>query len=78
MSATPFSHTEPALLPILSELSLLEPIFHTQNFGITLADFEKRMAPDYWEVGASGRRYSRKFIVSFLAENPPVDAASAG
>lgn len=36
------------------------------------------MADDYWEVGASGRLYSREFIVRHLEENPPVAAAAAG
>ena len=35
------------------------------------------MASDYWEVGASGRRYSREFILETLAQHPPVDAARA-
>lgn len=66
------------LLAVLRELLPLEPIFHTKEFGLTLADFEKRMAADYWEVGASGSRYSREFILDLLAKNPPLDAASAG
>jgi hypothetical protein len=33
--------------------------------------------PHYWEVGASGRRYSREFILRTLEQNPPVDAVSA-
>lgn len=74
----PFTQTDPNLLPILRELLPLEPIFHTHDFGLIRVDFEKRMSPDYWEVGASGRRYSREFILDFLARNPPVDAASAG
>ncbi len=36
------------------------------------------MAPGYWEVGASGRRYSRAFLLQHLAANPPVDADAAG
>jgi len=36
------------------------------------------MAPENWEVGASGRRYSRKFILGRLDRNPPADAASVG
>ena len=78
MADSPFAHTDADLLPILHELLRLEPIFHTKEFGLTRTDFEKRMAPDYWEIGASGRRYSREFILDFLAKNPPVDAASAG
>lgn len=74
----PFTSTNPHLLPILHELLPLEPIFHTKAFGLTRADFEERMAQDYWEVGASGRRYSREFILDFLAKNPPVGSTSAG
>ena len=36
------------------------------------------MAPDYWEVGASGRRYSRKFILRHFEEKPPIEARRAG
>ena len=77
MSATWFRDTAPDLLPILRELLPFEPIFHTRAFGLTSADFGPRMSPEYWEVGASGRRYSREFILDFLSKNPPVDAASA-
>jgi hypothetical protein len=73
-----FTQTEPDLLPILEELRHREPIFHTPAFETTRSDFERMMAVDYWEVGASGRRYSRDFILEWLSEPPPVDAASAG
>jgi hypothetical protein len=72
-----FTHTEPDLLPILEELRHREPIFHTPAFGTTRSDFERMMAVDYWEVGASGRRYSRDFILEWLSETPPVDASAA-
>jgi hypothetical protein len=36
------------------------------------------MAGDYWEVGASGRRYSREFILAHLRRNPPATAESQG
>jgi hypothetical protein len=71
-----FFTTDPALLPILDELRPLEPIFHTPEFGLEPADFDRRTAPDYWEVGASGRRYSREFILQMLADAPPVNAAT--
>jgi hypothetical protein len=74
---TPFTITDPALRPILDELRPLEPIFHTPAFGTTTAGFAARMSPDYWEIGASGRRYSRDFILHMLAENPPIDATTA-
>jgi len=70
MPVAPFTHTQAALLPTLTELIPLEPIFHTQDFGVTPSDFERRMAPEYWEIGASGRRYSREFILDFLAKIP--------
>lgn len=31
-----------------------------------------------WEVGVSGRRYTRAFILRSLAERPPADAGSLG
>jgi len=69
-----FFTTDPTLTPILDELRPLEPIFHTPDFGLEPADFERRTAPDYWEVGASGRRYSRDFILQMLADSPPANA----
>jgi hypothetical protein len=63
---------------VLEELTRLEPIFHTAEFGMTAADFERRMAADYWEVGASGQIYSREVIFEHLEKNPPVDAQAAG
>jgi hypothetical protein len=72
-----FYKTPPELAAILDELRPLEPIFHTMEFGLEPADFERRTAPDYWEIGASGRRYSRDFILQMLADSPPVNAATA-
>ena len=73
-----YTQTDPTLVAALEELRRREPIFHVAKFGTTIADFERLMSPDYWEVGASGRRYSREFILAHLRENPPVDAAKAG
>ena len=42
------------------------------------ADLQRRMSPGYWEVGASGRRYSREFILHNFEQTPPVDARAAG
>lgn len=76
--ASIFARVEPGLDRVLSELRPLEPIFHTKAFGLTRTGRERRMAPDYWEVGASGRRYSRDFILQHLENVPPVDADEAG
>jgi hypothetical protein len=70
------SSNDPAT--ILRELRPLEPIFHTSAFGVTIEQFDARMAPGYFEIGASGRRYSRAFILKTLEARPPLDAAEAG
>jgi hypothetical protein len=75
-----FTNVEPDLLPILEELRRREPIFHNPEFGSTAAEFERSTTPDYWEVGASGRRYSRDFILAWAKESLAhfVDAKYAG
>lgn len=78
LTQTAFSHSDPDLLPVLEELKRREPIFHAAEFGSTRADFERATAPEYWETSASGRRYSREFILKGLEERPPVDAVVAG
>lgn len=68
--------TEPALLGILEQLKSREPIFHRPEFGTTPADFDRMMHPEFWEIGASGRRYSRDFVLSELErrhQNPHED-----
>ena len=69
--------TDPELLPILDELAAQEPIFHRPAYAATMKHFDQLMAPDYWEIGASGKRYTRAFILHTLADNPTVDAATA-
>ena len=78
ISDSVFSHTETELLPTLNELRSREPIFHTTGFGTSREDFERATAPEYWEASASGRSYSRAFILRELDMHPPVDAASVG
>jgi hypothetical protein len=62
----PAPTTSPELLEILAELSRREPIFHRPEFGTTRADFEAMTADDFWEVGASGRRYHRALVLDEL------------
>jgi hypothetical protein len=80
----PLLITEPSLAEILRELALREPIFHRPEWGTTRADFQKMTAPDFWEVGASGRRYSRSYVLDELerryqveGENPAPDSLKA-
>ncbi|HVP55953.1 MAG TPA: DUF4440 domain-containing protein [Candidatus Eisenbacteria bacterium] len=58
--------TDPALLEVLEDLRAREPIFHHPEYGTTRADFDGMMTLDFWEVGASGRRYSRESILDEL------------
>jgi len=58
--------TAPELQRVLAELSSREPIFHRPEFGTTRADFERMTAEDFWETGASGRRYSRQWVLDEL------------
>ena len=73
-----FTIVPPELESVFQELRQREPIFHTAAFGSTPDEFERVTAPDYWEIGASGRLYSRAFILEHLKRVPPVDAAAAG
>jgi len=59
---------DPKLQPVLEELTKREPIFHHPEFGTTRRDFEEMTEPDFWEVGASGRRYSREYVLDTLVE----------
>jgi hypothetical protein len=58
--------TDLTLLGVLAELKAREPIFHRPEFGTTRADFESMMHADFWEIGASGRRYSREYVLAEL------------
>jgi len=53
---------------IREELLLLEPIFHTPATGPERHKYESVIAPDFWEVGASGKRYDRELVLKTLAE----------
>jgi len=68
--------TDPALLDVLNELIQREPIFHRPELGTTRTDFERMTDTAFWEVGASGRRYSRQFVLDELEKryaNPAED-----
>ena len=67
--------TAPELYGILVELSRREPIFHRPELGATRADFERMTVSDFWEVGASGRRYSRAAVLDELEKRYAVPHA---
>lgn len=63
--------TPPELLPVLEALRRREPIFHRPEFGCSRADCERMTAVDFWEIGASGNRYSRAHVLDVLEQRPP-------
>jgi hypothetical protein len=65
-AAEPSLSTDPSLHGILEELKAREPIFHRPELGTTTADFESMMDSGFWEVGASGRRYSKEYVLAEL------------
>jgi len=58
--------TDPKLTDVLTELIQRELIFHRPTFGTTRADVERMTEATFWEVGASGRRYSREYALDVL------------
>ena len=57
---------DPANRDVLNELIKREPIFHRPELGTTRQDFENMTIETFWEVGASGRRYSRSYVMDTL------------
>jgi hypothetical protein len=71
------STTDPKLLDVLADLRRREPIFHRPEFGTTRAEFDSTVDSDFWEIGASGRRYTRKYILEVLEKRArPAEEAS--
>ena len=54
------------------EIKRREPIFHHPEFGTARSDFEQMIVEDFWEVGASGSRYDRQFVLDNLEERHAV------
>jgi hypothetical protein len=69
--------TAAELTGVLDELRRREPIFHRPEFGTTRADFERMTASDFWEIGASGQRYSRAHVLDVLEHRVPAPAEHA-
>lgn len=53
---------------VLHELRQLEPLIYAANDGAMRSHFERLLAPDFWEVGATGRVYDRAFVLDTLAQ----------
>lgn len=48
---------------VLEELKKREPIFHHPELGLSRADLENMVAPEFGEVSASGKWYSREYVI---------------
>jgi hypothetical protein len=53
---------------VLAELRALEPIFHRPQYFASRSALEQLVSPQFWEIGASGRRYSRAYVLKTLAQ----------
>lgn len=51
---------------VLNELLEREPIFHRPELGTTREKFAAQMHDSFYEIGASGRKYSREQILDTL------------
>jgi hypothetical protein len=61
---------------VLEELMQREPVFHRLEQGSTRADLERMTDAEFFEVGASGRRYGRDYVLELLEKrfaNPGED-----
>ena len=56
------------LADVLAELSRLEPIFHWPPADMSPDALRKMTVDDFWETGASGRRYAREFVFDVLQQ----------
>jgi hypothetical protein len=62
---------------VWAELRALEPLLHGTAWPTDRASLERRLAPEYWEVGASGRVYTREVVINEVAARnvDPMDAS---
>lgn len=78
MSQEPDLVTPPHLAGVLEELRRREPIFHHPEFGTTRVEYARMAADDFWEIGASGQRYSREYVFDVLdaRRKDPIDESN--
>jgi hypothetical protein len=62
----PDLRTSSDLVSVQQELCDREPIFHRPEHGTTRSAFAAMTAEEFWEVGASGRRYGRQYVLDTL------------
>jgi len=45
-----------------------EPIFHNRELTNTREDLDQEMHQDFWEISASGKFYTRDFVLDYLEQ----------
>ena len=45
-----------------------EPIFHNRKLTNTYEDIDNEMHADFWEISASGKIYTREFVLNYLTK----------
>lgn len=68
MSMDTHHSTAPEHLEVLLELMQLEPIFHRAHVDSKHHEFADMTDNDFWEIGASGQRYDRDFVLDTLEQ----------
>jgi hypothetical protein len=64
----PKRKTTEDLLAVQEELISREPIFHRPELGTSRETFEAMTDDGFWETGASGKRYSREFVIDTVVK----------
>jgi len=63
------------------ELKSREPLFHQPKFGRKKEDFLRMTDERFFEVGASGRRYNREYVIDGVSkryEDPEYNGVEGG
>jgi len=62
-------------LKMIDELKQLEPLIYAANDGKTREHFENLLVSNFWEIGASGKKYDRDFVLATLEQRNknPID-----
>ena len=68
MDEEPSRVTDPALVAVRDELAAREPVFHHPERGTSPEALDRQAAAEFEEVGASGRRYGRDFVLATVRD----------
>lgn len=51
---------------VLEQLTAFEPLFHRSRVAMSRDEFDAMVDQDFWEIGASGVRYTRDHVQSVV------------